>query len=131
LDPKQIIETRQLIKGLGGDHTIILSTHILPEVRQSCHRVVMSNRGKVVAVDRPDNLTSRLRGSETLYLQVDAQGTDAATVLERVFGVTGVAIVDTTLQGVGYEVDSESGSDVRRELAAAVVSRGWGLLEMR
>ena len=64
LDPKQIIETRQLIKELGGDHTVILSTHILPEVSQTCDRVVIINKGRVVAVDSPDNLTSRLRGSE-------------------------------------------------------------------
>ena len=131
LDPKQIIETRQLIKGLAGDHTIILSTHILPEVSQTCQRVVIINKGKVVAVDTPDNLTSRLRGSETMYLQVDAQGADAAAVLERVGGVTRVAVADTKLQVVGFEIDSETGHDVRRELAAAVVSRGWGLLEMR
>ena len=131
LDPKQIIETRQLIKALAGDHTIILSTHILPEVSQTCQRVVIINRGKVVAVDTPDNLTSRLRGSETMYLQVDAAGADAASVLQRVSGVTRVAIADTKQQVVGYEVDSESGRDVRRELAAAVVGRGWGLLELR
>jgi ABC-2 type transport system ATP-binding protein len=131
LDPKQIIETRQLIRGLAGDHTIILSTHILPEVSQTCQRVVIINRGKVVAVDTPDNLTSRLRGSETLYLQVDAGGADAASVLERVSGVTRVAASDTRQQLVGYEVDSEAGRDVRRELAAAVVGRGWGLLELR
>jgi ABC-2 type transport system ATP-binding protein len=131
LDPKQIIETRQLIKALAGDHTIILSTHILPEVSQTCQRVVIINRGKVVAVDTPDNLTSRLRGSETMYLQVDAAGADVASVLQRVSGVTRVAITDTKQQIVGYEVDSESGRDVRRELAAAIVGRGWGLLEMR
>ena len=131
LDPKQIIETRQLIRGLAGDHTIILSTHILPEVSQTCQRVVIINRGKVVAVDTPDNLTSRLRGSETLYLQVDAAGADAAAVLERVPGVTRVVVTDTRQQMVGYEVDSESGRDVRRELASAIVGRGWGLLEMR
>jgi ABC-2 type transport system ATP-binding protein len=131
LDPKQIIETRQLIRGLGGNHTIILSTHILPEVSQTCHRVVIINRGKVVAVDTPDNLTSRLRGSETMYLQVDAEGADAESVLQRVSGVTRVAVADTKEQVIGYEVDSEAGRDVRRELAAAVVSRGWGLLEMR
>src|ERR671923_88704 len=74
LDPKQIIETRQLIKELAGDHTIILSTHILPEVSQTCNRVVIINKGRVVAVDSPDNLTSRLRGSETMYLQRDAHG---------------------------------------------------------
>ena len=131
LDPKQIIETRQLIKGLAGDHTIILSTHILPEVSQTCQRVVIINKGKVVAVDTPDNLTSRLRGSETMYLQVDAQGADAAAVLQRVAGVTRVAVADTKQQIVGFEIDSETGHDVRRELAAAVVGRGWGLLEMR
>jgi ABC-2 type transport system ATP-binding protein len=131
LDPKQIIETRQLIKGLGGDHTIILSTHILPEVSQTCQRVVIINKGKVVAVDTPDNLTSRLRGSETMYLQVDAQGADAAAVLEQVPGVKRVAVADTKHQIVGFEIDSDTGRDVRRELAAAVVDRGWGLLEMR
>ena len=131
LDPKQIIETRQLIKALAGDHTIILSTHILPEVSQTCQRVVIINRGKVVAVDTPDNLTSRLRGSETMYLQVDAGGADVASVLQRVSGVTRVAVTDTKQQIVGYEVDSEAGRDVRRELAAAIVGRGWGLLEMR
>jgi gliding motility-associated transport system ATP-binding protein len=131
LDPKQIIETRQLIKGLAGDHTIILSTHILPEVSQTCQRVVIINKGKVVAVDTPDNLTARLRGSETMYLQVDAQGADAGAVLQRVAGVTRVAVADTKQQIVGFEIDSETGHDVRRELAAAVVGRGWGLLEMR
>jgi ABC-2 type transport system ATP-binding protein len=131
LDPKQIIETRQLIRGLAGDHTIILSTHILPEVSQTCQRVVIINKGKVVAVDTPDNLTSRLRGSETMYLQVDAQGADAAAVLQRVAGVKRLAVADTKQQIVGFEIDTETGHDVRRELAAAVVGRGWGLLEMR
>ena len=131
LDPKQIIETRELIKGLAGDHTIILSTHILPEVSQTCQRVVIINRGKVVAVDTPENLTSRLRGSETMYLQVDANGADAAAVLSKVSGVTRVGVADTKGAAVGYEIDSEKGRDVRRELASAVVGRGWGLLEMR
>jgi ABC-2 type transport system ATP-binding protein len=131
LDPKQIIETRQLIKALAGDHTIILSTHILPEVSQTCQRVVIINRGKVVAVDTPENLTSRLRGSETMYLQIDANGADAAAVLSKVSGVTRVAVSDTKAGVVGYEIDSEKGRDVRRELASAVVGRGWGLLEMR
>ena len=78
LDPKQIIETRELIKELGGTHTIVLSTHILPEVSQTCQRVVIINKGRVVAVDTPDNLTARLRGSETMYVQVDGDGADAA-----------------------------------------------------
>jgi len=131
LDPKQIIETRQLIKQLAGDHTIILSTHILPEVSQTCQRVVIINQGKVVAVDTPDNLTSRLHGSSTLYVQVDAAGGDAASALTRVPGVTRVAESDRRDGAVGYEVDSERGRDVRRDLARAVVSSGWGLLELR
>ena len=91
LDPKQIIETRQLIKELAGDHTIILSTHILPEVSQTCQRVVIINKGRVVAVDTPDNLTSRLRGSETMYVQVDAAGGDVDGALLAIPGVTRVA----------------------------------------
>jgi ABC-2 type transport system ATP-binding protein len=131
LDPKQIIETRQLVKDLGGDHTIILSTHILPEVSQTCHRVVIINKGRVVAVDTPDNLTARLRGSETMYLQLDARGADAGAALERVGGVTRVVEADRRDGLVGYEVESAHGHDVRRELARAVVTNGWGLLELR
>jgi ABC-2 type transport system ATP-binding protein len=131
LDPKQIIETRRLIKGLGGDHTIILSTHILPEVSQTCNRIVIINRGRVVAVDTPDNLTSRLRGSATMYVQVDAMGADAEGALSSVPGVTRVSVSERRDGIAGYEVESETGRDVRRELAAAVVGRGWGLLELR
>ena len=131
LDPKQIIETRQLIKQLAGDHTIILSTHILPEVSQTCQRVVIINKGRVVAVDTPDNLTARLRGSETMYIQVDANGLDASGALRRVPGVSRVVESDRREPAVGYEVESERGHDVRRELARIVVSSGWGLLELR
>jgi ABC-2 type transport system ATP-binding protein len=131
LDPKQIIETRQLIKQLAGDHTIILSTHILPEVSQTCQRVVIINKGHVVAVDTPENLTSRLRGSETMYVQVDAPGGDAAGALSAIPGVTGVSVSDTHGSVTGFEVNSESGRDVRREIASAIVSHGWGLLELR
>ena len=131
LDPKQIIETRELIKEFAGDHTIILSTHILPEVAQTCQRVVIINKGRVVAVDTPDNLTARLRGSETMYLQVDANGVDAALALGGLAGVTRVAESDRRDGSVGYEVESEKGRDVRRDLAKAVIANGWGLLELR
>jgi ABC-2 type transport system ATP-binding protein len=131
LDPKQIIETRQLIKELAGDHTIILSTHILPEVSQTCQRVVIINKGRVVAVDTPANLTARLRGSESMYVQVDGGNGDVRAALENVPGVTRVAVSDTRERIVGFEVDSEKGRDVRRQLAAAIVTHGWGLLELR
>ncbi|MDA1185190.1 MAG: ABC transporter ATP-binding protein [Acidobacteria bacterium] len=131
LDPKQIIETRKLITELGGDHTIILSTHILPEVSQTCQRIVIINKGRVVAVDTPENLMSRLGGSETLYIQIDASGSDATATLEAIPGITKVAPADVRGSLAGFEVSSEMGHDVRRELAAAVVGRGWGLLELR
>ena len=131
LDPKQIIETRELIKELGGDHTIILSTHILPEVSQTCNRIVIINRGRVVAVDTPDNLTARLRGSETMYVQLDALGADAGNALSTLPGVTRVSESDRRDSIIGYEVESESGRDIRRDLAASIVGHGWGLLELR
>src|SRR5438876_10632524 len=114
LDPKQIIETRELIKELAGDQTNILNTHILPEVSQTCQRVVIINKGHVVAVDTPANLTARLAGSETMYLQVDANGADATAILGRVAGVTRVVESDRKDRLVGYEVESERGHDVRR-----------------
>ena len=131
LDPKQIIETRQLIKQLGGDHTVILSTHILPEVSQTCGRVVIINKGRVVAVDSPENLTSRLTGSETMLLQVDAAGADPTAALTAVPGVTQVRVADTRGTVTSLEVESGQGRDVRRDLAAAIVNRSWGLLELR
>ena len=84
LDPKQIIETRDLIRSLAGDHTIVLSTHILPEVAQTCQRVVIINKGRVVAVDTPDNLTARLKGAATMYVHVDAGGEDAGAALASI-----------------------------------------------
>ncbi|HEY7448318.1 MAG TPA: ABC transporter ATP-binding protein [Vicinamibacterales bacterium] len=131
LDPKQIIETRELIKELAGTHTIILSTHILPEVAQTCQRVVIINKGRVVAVDTPANLTGRLRGSETMYVQLDAGAAEAAPVLERVPGVTRVTVSDRRDGITSCEVESVQGRDVRRDLARAIVTNNWGLLELR
>jgi ABC-2 type transport system ATP-binding protein len=131
LDPKQIIETRDLIRGLAGDHTIILSTHILPEVSQTCQRVVIINKGRVVAVDTPDNLTARLRGAETMYVEVDAPGQNVAAALTRIPGVTRVAPADQRHDSGGYEVESDRGHDVRRDIAREIVTSGWGLLELR
>ncbi len=131
LDPKQIIETRELIKELAGSHTIILSTHILPEVSQTCQRVVIINKGRVVAIDTPENLTARLRGSETMYLQVEAEGGDVGAAIGRVAGVTRVVEADRRGLHLGFEVESAHGQDVRRELARTIVGNGWGLLELR
>jgi len=131
LDPKQIIETRKLIKELAGNHTIILSTHILPEVSQTCQRVVIINRGRVVAVDTPQNLTARLRGSEALYLHAEGDPAAVTAALQRVTGVSRIAPVEGLEGHPAFEIDSEPGRDVRRELARAVVTGGFGLLELR
>ncbi len=131
LDPKQIIETRDLIRGLAGNHTIVLSTHILPEVSQTCQRVVIINRGRVVAVDTPDNLTRQLRGSATLYVQVDAGSDDASPALSAIDGVRQITEIDRHEQQVGFEVAADAERDIRRDVARLVVDKGWGLLELR
>jgi ABC-2 type transport system ATP-binding protein len=130
LDPKQITETRDLVRGLAGDHTIILSTHILPEVAQTCTRVVIINKGRVVAVDTPENLTHQLKGTAVLYVQVGGTH-DAAEALRRVPGVTDVRRADQHADFSGYEIESEPHRDVRTDVAKAVVHAGWGLLELR
>jgi gliding motility-associated transport system ATP-binding protein len=131
LDPKQIIETRQLIRDLAGNHTIVLSTHILPEVAQTCKKVVIINKGKVVAEDTPDGLTERLHGSVSIYMQAQGPIEDVQRALQEVRGVSRVLVVESKDDAGVFEVDSEKGSDLRRELASAVVRGGWGLLEMR
>jgi len=129
LDPKQIIETRELIKGLGGDHTIILSTHILPEVSMTCGRVVIINKGRVVAEDTPENLTHRLRGAGALRLE--ARGVTGA-IFDAIRTVPGVASIRQKGDGgtdiVAFEIEAEAGKDVRAELARAVVQKGFDLL---
>ena len=131
LDPRQIIETRRLVTELAGDHTVILSTHILPEVSQTCQRVVIINRGRVVAVDSPDNLTARLQGSQSLYLQVDSGGDDPVPALTDVPGVAGVSAADRRDGVAGFQIEIAPGRDVRRDVARTVVTNGWGLLELR
>ena len=132
LDPKQIIETRELIKELAGDHTIILSTHILPEVAQTCEQVVIINKGRVVAEDTPANLTGRLHGSETLRLQVDTGTTDPTPIMSAIPGVVQIHVSDATPNNDrSIEIQAAEGADIRREAANTVVTNGWGLLEMR
>ena len=131
LDPKQIIETRKLITSLAGEHTIILSTHILPEAANTCGRVMIINAGKLVAEDTPENLTARLQGYETMNMVVEGPETE---VRERLSRVTGVSRVSPSQAGNGraaFAVQTAKGQDVRKELARAVVESGWGLLELR
>jgi gliding motility-associated transport system ATP-binding protein len=131
LDPKQIIETRELIKGLGGEHTIILSTHILPEVSMTCGRVVIINKGKVVAEDTPENLTHRLRGAGTLRLDVRGDAAALAEALRAVPGVTAVRAHEAAAGVSVIDVEASAGTDVRAELARAVVQKGCDLLGLQ
>ena len=127
LDPKQIIEVRELIRSLGGEHTIILSTHILPEASQTCQRVLIINEGRIVAEDTPEQLTSRLKGAERIYLEVAHPSPQVEAGLAEMEGVTHVGV-----RGEGcYEVECTLGVDRRSEIAATAVRHDWGLLEMR
>jgi ABC-2 type transport system ATP-binding protein len=136
LDPKQIIETRELIKSLAGNHTIILSTHILPEVEHTCQEVIIINRGKLAAIDSVENLTARLRGSEAVAVEVEAaagklNGGEVQQKLEQVAGVSRVICKESRDSRCLFEVESLQGRHVRADLARAVVGAGWNLLELR
>jgi ABC-2 type transport system ATP-binding protein len=136
LDPKQINETRDLIKSLAGDHTIVLSTHILPEVEQTCEQVIIINKGKLVATDSVRNLQARTRGVESLLVEVAGRDTALSlelvqSRLERVPGVAHVLAKDSKDQRLIFEVQSQKGQLARGDLARAVVESGWDLNELR
>ena len=136
LDPKQINETRDLIRDLAGDHTIILSTHILPEVEQTCDHVIIINKGKLVATDTVQNLQNRARGGESVLVEVaSADGRlDAAAVqrrLEQISGVSRVVPKQSQGQRSVFEVESLKERAIRADVARAVVESGWDLNELR
>ena len=135
LDPKQIIETRDLIKNLSGEHTIILSTHILSEVESMCERVIIINKGKIAATDTVANLTTRLRGSELVDLEVSGRDSaanpgDMQRRLEQVAGVSRVIAKDGKGGHARFEIESLQGKHIRPDLARAVVEAGWNLHNM-
>ncbi|PYV15397.1 MAG: MFS transporter [Acidobacteria bacterium] len=131
LDPKQIIETRELIKNLAGQHTVVLSTHILPEVSKTCQRVVVINRGQVVAVGTPDDLTHHLQGYETVVVTAEGPAAEMIDKLQRVEGVNLVEPRDAAGERLTIELHAERGKDVRPEVARAVVEAGWKLYEIK
>ncbi|TKJ29802.1 MFS transporter [bacterium (candidate division B38) B3_B38] len=132
LDPKQIIEIRQLIKGLAGERTIILSTHILPEVSMTCQRVIIINEGKIIAMDTPENLNKQLQKLTQIFLQVEGPPEEVASQLGKVKGVVKVTKKEEVSPGVwNYIVESSKDLDVRKGLAQIILSHQWGLLELR
>ena len=137
LDPKQIIEIRELLKSLAGDHTIILSTHILSEVEHSCERVIIINQGKLVAIDSVANLTNRLRGSEAVALEVEpSEGqpspVDVQQRLEQVSGVSRVVMKDSKNGRMQFRSGKPAGpARSAPTWRAPVVQSGWNLSELR
>ncbi len=131
LDPKQIIEVRRLIHALGGEHTIILSTHILPEVSGTCSRVLIINEGRLEASDTPENLTARLQGHESLWLDIEGPADQVEPKLLAVAGVNRVVRENGHAGRTSWEVETGKDPAIRKEIARAVVESGWGLYEIR
>jgi ABC-2 type transport system ATP-binding protein len=132
LDPKQIIEVRHLIKGLAGNHTIILSTHILPEVSMTCDRVVIINKGKIAAVDTPQNLTSQLKGGQKIRVEVNAPEQPLQQLLAQIPGANRVQVEAVRADGhLTATVEAAQGNDIRSQIAAKIVEKGWPLYELR
>ncbi|MBP1608277.1 MAG: type transport system ATP-binding protein [Acidobacteria bacterium] len=132
LDPKQIFEVRSLIKGLAGDHTVVLSTHILPEVSMTCSRVVIIHEGRVIAQDTPEGLTRQASGAQKVSLLVEGPADAMRDRIQKIDGVLGVQVAEGDAgQPVKITVECTLDKDLRRSLAETIVSSGWGLLELR
>jgi len=132
LDPEQVAETRRLIRNLRGESTVILSTHILPEVEATCDRVIILNQGRILAVDTPHNLNYRLRHTSQIYLEVVAPAPAVVARLRQVPGVVSVELSPTAPDGItAVTVATEKDRDVRTELAACIATANWGLQELR
>jgi ABC-2 type transport system ATP-binding protein len=132
LDPKQIIEVRNLIKALAGSHTIILSTHILPEVSMTCDRVVIINKGRIAAVDTPQNLTTQLKGGQRVRVDTQAPEKQLQETLSQIPGAQNVQVSTSGTGGhVIATIEAAPGKDVRSQVASSVVQKGWPLYELR
>ena len=126
LDPAQIIEVRNLIRKLGSDRTVLLSTHILSEAQQICDRVLIINQGKILAEDTPNNLQAQLAGAERIFVRTASDAKSLAKLLGEIPGIEGVKPADG-----GVEVSGPPGKDVRPLLARTIVDAGMDLLELR
>jgi ABC-2 type transport system ATP-binding protein len=127
LDPSQIVEIRSLIKNLEGSHTVILSSHILPEVSQLCHRVIIIHRGQIVASDTPENLSRQMGHGSRISLTVKGPEAQVIAALQT---LPGVGRVDHRGEG-RYLVEGGNGKDLRPELARLLVQQGFDLLELK
>ena len=132
LDPKQIIEIRELIKRLGRNHSVILSSHILPEVQAVCDRVVVINKGKIVADDTAENLSHNLSADHKIIAHIEGPVTEVKSLLEKTAGVTEVRVGREIEKGVyEYELDPKAGADIRRGVFNQMAARNYPILLMR
>ena len=132
IDPIQVVETRQLIKDLGEDHTLILSSHILPEVSMICDRVIIIHEGQIVAVDDPTNLGTNLAGVERVELEVKGPNREIIPALETISGIQLIERVPVTGGAYHrYHITVDMGKDLRHELATMIVNSGWELLKLQ
>ena len=132
LDPKQIIEIRTLIKKLGKNHTVILSSHILSEVQAVCDRIVVINQGKIVADDTADNLSRELTADHKLIARIDGPKDEVIKVVQTIPGVVSVVADLQRERGVWeYNIEAVEGTDIRRELNRRLMARNWYILGLR
>lgn len=130
LDPAQVVEIRELIKSLGQERTIILSSHILPEVSQVCQKVIIINRGRIVAIDTVPNLTAQIQTSRKIHLTIQGPEEEIIKVLASQPGV--LKAEEKPDDGAGrFLVEMNKDQDIRADLARSIVEKGWGLMEMR
>ena len=127
LDPAQVVEIRNVIKEIGKDRTVLLSTHILTEAQNMCDRVLIINKGQIVTEDTPENLQSNLMGTQRVVLRVRGDSDGIGTTIKKVKGTRNIEIKDA--QNVEFEISADQ--DVRPQVAKAVVQAGYELLEMR
>jgi len=127
LDPAQVVEVRNLIREMGKQRTVLLSTHILSEAQQLCDRVLIINKGRIIAEDTPQNLQARLVGSERVAVRVRGDADGLGKVVQKVKGVRSVHPVEDG----SIEFQFAPGHDVRPEVAKTIINGGYELLEMR
>lgn len=132
LDPNQIIEIRSLIKSLGKHHTVILSSHILPEVEAVCDRIVVINKGRIVADDTAENLSVKYSGDHRLIARVAAPEQEALALIGHIPGVDSVTSLGEKEPGVyDFAIEAEEGRDIRRDLFGRLAGRSWPLLGLK
>jgi ABC-2 type transport system ATP-binding protein len=130
IDPRQVVETRQIIKSLGGEHTVILSTHILPEVTMICDQVLIIDEGQIVAMDKAENLSKRLGNTSHIIMEIQGPQEEIERILKQVPGVENIVFSDAGGHSQ-FIIDCDPSEDLRTELTKRVVEHGWGLKEIR